>query len=126
MLARYTPFEARALENHYIAGAIAEGIWGKGIPPKALYTPPLNGNDGPKTPQGVRRVSEAQKRKQLILALIKAGYDNATAITSYTRCHDSTVRKFIRMLVEEGEIELARTGPQGEKIWKAKNTVTGR
>lgn len=123
MLARYTPFEARALENHYIAGAIAEGIWGKGIPPKSLYTPPIAG-DGPKTPQGVRRVSEAQKRKELILTLIKAGYCNATAIMEKTRCHDSTVRKFIRMLESEGEIELERIGPQGEKIWKAKDTST--
>lgn len=125
MLARYTPFEARALENHYIAGAIKEGIWGKGIPPKSLYQPPLNDN-GPKTPQGIKRMTDAQLRKERILKLVKAGYDNATSITEQTRYHDSTVRKFLRMLDRDGEIYIARIGPQGEKIWKVKDTVTGR
>lgn len=118
-LARYTPAEARALEDHYIACAKAEGIWDAGIPPRS-------GREGPTTAAGFKRCNDAEARRMYILSLIQAGYDNVTSIKSKTRSHDSTVRKFFRILNEQGHIELIRIGPMGEKIWRAKNTVTGR
>lgn len=112
-LARYTPAEARVLENHYIAGAIAEGIWGKGIPPKSLYAAPTTG-------AGKKRCSDLEQRLQRILSLIAQGYDRVATVRDKTRGQEATVRKHFAILAGRGLIELHSTGPQGEKVWRIK------
>ena len=120
MLPAYTPAEARALENHYIACAMQEGIWGKGVPPKSLREMKGEQRPPPVTPAGFKREQDYNARLAFVLSLIKQGHDNVASIKQKTRAHDSTVRKYFRALHERKQIELASVGPFGERYWKAK------
>lgn len=113
MMPAYTPAEARALEDHYIACAMREGIWGKGVMPKPFSKPPTTG-------AGVKRCSDLEQRLNRLLSLIAQGYDSVATVKDKTRAQEGTVRKHFQLLSQRGLIEKVDTGPQGEKIWKVK------
>jgi hypothetical protein len=120
MMPSYTPAEARVLEDHYIACAKREGIWGKGVPPKSLREMKGERKPFPTTLAGFKREQDYNARLKYVLSLIKLGHDNVTSIKKKTRAHDSTVRKYFRALRERKQIELVSVGQFGERYWKAK------
>ena len=112
MLARYTPFEARVLEDHYIRCAKAEGIWGKGKPPVDKRLSPT-----PVTYQGLARQRRAIERKQRVLDAVRDGYSTASAVGYKLNLSDTCVRRYLRELGELGMIEHAGTCPLGGITW---------
>lgn len=117
MLATYTPFEARVLEDHYIAGAKREGIWGKGKPPLSPADKRLARVAG--TVQGLARQRRAKERKAKVLKAVRQGYNTASAIGKHLALSDTCVRRYLRELGELGFIRVQSTCSMGGKAWVA-------
>ena len=114
MLARYTPFEARVLEDHYIACAKAEGIWGKGKPPADKRMVP-----NAVTYQGLARQKKSKERKAKVLKAVRNGYCTASAIGNHLQLSDTCVRRYLRELGELGFIKQEGKCPLGGITWQA-------
>jgi len=115
MLARYTPFEARALEDHYIACAKREGIWGMGRPPASPIDKRLSRVAG--TVQGLARQRRAKERKAKVLKAVRSGMTSASAVGRHLQLSDTCIRRYLRELSEMGFIKVDGTCSLGTKRW---------
>lgn len=120
MLATYTPAEARVLEDHYIACAQREGIWGMGKPPLSPADKRLARVAG--TVQGLERQRRAKERKAKVLRAVRSGLTSATAVGKHLLLSDTCVRRYLRELNEMGLIKLDGICPLGTKRWVAVST----
>jgi hypothetical protein len=117
MLAHYTSFEARVLEDHYIACAKREGIWGKGKPPLSPADKRLARVAG--TVQGLARQKRAKQRKAKVLRAVREGYNTASVIGAHLKLSDTCVRRYLRELGELGFIQVQSICSMGGKAWMA-------
>lgn len=115
MLARYTPTEARVLEDHYIRCAKAEGIWGMGKPPLSASDKARSREAG--TAAGLVRQARARERKRQVLQAVRSGYSTSAVICAYLKLSDTCVRRYLRELQEMGYIEIESVCAMGGKTW---------
>ena len=115
MLAQYTPQEARVLEDHYIACAKREGIWGAGRPPLSSIDKTRSQEAG--TAAGIARQKRAKERKAKVLQAVRDGYETAASICKLLNLSDTCVRRYLRELGDFGLIEVIDTCPMGTRSW---------
>lgn len=95
----YTPAEARALEDHYIACAMREGIWGKGVMPKMVEKVPQNPDrKHANTLIGI-------KNRKRVLTAIRRGVRTCPHIANVLSIPSGSARKACRELEKEGKIK---------------------
>lgn len=124
MLARYTPFEARVLEDHYIACAKREGIWDMGIPPLSAIDKTRSKEAG--TAAGIVRQKRAKERKVKVLNAVRNGHNTAAEISRLLNLSDTCVRRYLRDLHECGFIEIESVCLMGGKTWMPVDTPVRR
>lgn len=115
MLATYTPQEARVLEDHYIACAKREGIWGAGRPPLSSIDKTRSQEAG--TAAGIARQKRAKERKAKVLKAVRNGHKTAAEICRLLSLSDTCVRRYLRDLHERGFIEVESVCSMGGKTW---------
>lgn len=119
MLATYTPFEARVLEDHYIAMAKAEGIWGAGRPPLSAKDKERSREAG--TAAGRARQARSEEKKRLVLQAIRQGDRTVSQIKNMLNLSDTCVRKYMRELERRGQAKVVGVCSMGSKTWRAVN-----
>jgi len=114
-LARYTRQEANALEEYYLRGYQAEGLVGKGKVPA---------NDNAKrrtfslTPAGIARVKQAEEAKETAFNLVAQGHDTVRAVTEIMQCTETPVRRYFRLLEQEGRLKPINDKPGMTVKWR--------
>jgi hypothetical protein len=117
MLAHYTPQEARALEDHYIAGAKREGIWGMGRLPLSSIDKTRSKEAG--TAAGLEKQRRSNERKVRVLKAVRDGHATASAICKLLNLSHTCVRRYLLELGELGLIEVKSVCILGGKTWIA-------
>jgi hypothetical protein len=112
-LARYTQQEANALEEYYIRGYKAEGLWGKGRPPANENRPAFN-----LTPAGIARQRKRESRKQSTYDMLKEGRTTVRAVCTLTGWSDTAVRLYFRQLESEGKAAMQSVNEVGQVTWR--------
>ena len=117
MLATYTPFEARVLEDHYIACAKREGIWGMGKPPGPMHDKTRAAEAG--TAAGIARQQRKERSKQSVLQALRDGCKTTTELSVKLGLSDTCVRRYLRELGDDGFVRVSGTCQRtGAKRWQ--------
>ena len=120
MLATYTPFESRVLEDHYIACAKREGIWGMGRPPGPMNDKTRAAEAG--TAAGLARQQRKERAKQSVLDALRKGCNTTSGLSVKLGLSDSCVRRYLRELGHDGYVRIAGFCPRtGGRRWAAIN-----
>jgi len=112
----YTRAEAFVLENHYIANAKREGIWGKGRPPGSLADK-ISAQEAGMRSCAVRQARSEQKKRDVLQA-VRDGQKTAMEIKALLKLSDTCVRKYLRELHDKGLIEEVGRCQFGGKTWR--------
>jgi hypothetical protein len=113
----YTRAEAYALEAHYIACAMREGIWGKGRPPGSLADKISAQEAGMRS--CVVRQARSEEKKRDVLQAVRDGHETAMKIKTLLSLSDTCVRKYLCELRDKGLIEEVRRCQFGGRTWRA-------
>lgn len=116
-LATYTKAEGMALEDHYIACAQKEGIWGMGRPPS---NDALTRRQWNVTPAGRARIRKAIESKEAAYTLICQGYNTVKKVSVAMNRTDTPVRRYFRELHKEGRIRMLEIDSNNKITWEAK------
>ena len=112
----YTRAEAFVLENHYIANAKREGIWGKGKPPGSLADKISAQEAGMRS--CVARQARSEQKKRDVMQAVRDGHETAMEIKELLNLSDTCVRKYLRELHDKGLIEEVGRCQFGGKTWR--------
>lgn len=115
LLTGYTPAEARALENHVIAGYIQEGIFDRyHLKVKA----PVRGVDALDTKREQMKVQHMNQSREKIFKLVQQGHSTVNDIRKKWPKSETAVRRYLRELEAMERVEAIGLTFTGAVIWR--------
>jgi Fic family protein len=111
----YTPQQARALENHYIAGYIQEGIWNS----QKLVKPIIRGEDAPNTKRERMKINQMNQGREAVHKAVAAGCKTVHEIRKRWPRSETAVRRYLRELEAMERVEAIGQTGHGAVIWRA-------
>jgi predicted HTH transcriptional regulator len=116
MMPAYTPIEGRVLEDHYIAGYKAEGIWDRyHLKPKPI----MRGMEKPPNKREEIRVRQLSEGRERVFKAVKSGCKTVTEVRAIWPKSETAVRRYLQELKRVGRIEPVGQTANGAVIWSA-------
>ena len=115
MMPAYTPAEARVLEDHYIAGYKAEGIWNS-----QNLKPVVRGEQKPKNKRERIKIVQMNTGREAVYNCVAAGCSTVTEIRAHYRRSETAVRRYLNELKALGRIKEIGKTPNQAVIWAVK------
>ena len=113
MITSYTPAEARALEDYYIAGYQAEGIWNS-----QKLKPVVRGVEKPVNLREKLKVEQMNKSREIVYKCVANGHSTVAEIRKKFHKSETAVRRYLNELRLMGRVrQIGLTATQAA-IWE--------
>ena len=113
MMPAYTPAEARVLEDHYIAGYKAEGIWNS-----QKIKPVVRGVEKPANLREKMKVEQMNIGREAVYSCVAAGCSTVKEIRRHYARSETAVRRYLNELRAMGRVRQIGLTETQAAIWE--------